>query len=101
MLKEVNGYAPGMIGKRETYTSLHGNTAFTPTGTSMRYLLLPCWVLTYRGDKPGTTFYFMMNGQNGKTCGRLPIRKGLLAGVAAAVGVAVAGLLMLGGVTLW
>ena len=36
-----------------------------------RYLLLPVWVLTYRG-KDNRLYYYAMNGQSGKTAGDLP-----------------------------
>lgn len=36
------------------------------------YVLLPVWVLTYRG-RNNTMYYFAMNGQTGKVCGKLPV----------------------------
>jgi len=44
-----------------------------------KYALLPVWALTYRDKKDGKVYYFAMNGQTGKICGRLPVDKGKLA----------------------
>ncbi|MDO4632779.1 MAG: TFIIB-type zinc ribbon-containing protein [Eubacteriales bacterium] len=40
-----------------------------------KYLLLPAWVVTYRGGD-GETYYYAMNGQTGKVAGILPISRG-------------------------
>ena len=40
--------------------------------TSWRYLLLPVWVLTYKAHNK-KIYTYMMNGQTGKLCGKLPI----------------------------
>lgn len=102
VLKEAQGHADKLIkSSGRHYDRLTGTTNFHPEDVAARYCLLPTWVLTYRGDKPGTTFYFMMNGQTGKTCGRLPIRWSKLLGVAAVVGAVVAGALCLGGAMIW
>ncbi len=37
-----------------------------------QYLLLPVWVLTYRG-RNGHLYYYTMNGQTGAVCGELPV----------------------------
>lgn len=59
-----------------------------------QYMLLPAWVMTYQYH--GETYYYAVNGQTGKVCGRLPLSKARLAilfgGVTAAVA-AVAGLI--------
>ena len=39
-----------------------------------KYLMLPVWVLTYKGDDD-KIYYYAMNGQNGKVCGVLPTDK--------------------------
>lgn len=62
---------------------------------SSNYVLLPVWVLTYRG-KDGKIYYYAMNGQTGKTCGELPIdnsrlRKNML------INIGIAFLVLLGG----
>lgn len=101
MLQEVQGYARQMLSAPGPYNSLNGNSAFQPSQTRMRYMLLPAWVLTWRSDKPGATYYYMMNGQTGEVCGKLPIDKVKLGLWAAGVGAAVAGLMCLGGALLW
>lgn len=37
-----------------------------------KYVLLPVWTLTYKG-KNNEVYYYAMNGQNGKVCGKLPV----------------------------
>ncbi len=53
------------------------------------YMLLPAWVMTYQYN--GETYYYAVNGQTGKVCGRLPVSKArlgiLFAGVTAAVAI--------------
>lgn len=39
------------------------------------YALLPVWVLTYRDKQKDQIYYFAMNGQTGKICGKLPVDK--------------------------
>lgn len=38
-----------------------------------QYVLLPVWTLTFKSSHNGQTYYFAMNGQTGKICGRLPV----------------------------
>ena len=42
------------------------------TNTDWNYVLLPVWLLTYI-DKKKKTYFYAMNGQTGKVCGKLPI----------------------------
>lgn len=52
--------------------------------TDYRYVLLPVWMLTYQGhDKKH--YYYAMNGQTGKVCGKLPVDYGKLGGLFAAI----------------
>ncbi len=63
------------------------------------YMLLPAWVMTYQYH--GDTYYYAVNGQTGKVCGRLPLSKARLAilfgGVTAAVAAVAA---LIGGIFL-
>ena len=61
------------------------------------YALLPVWILTYR-DKAGKDelYYFAMNGQTGKICGKLPVAKGKLVKLFLEIFVPVAAILMIG-----
>lgn len=61
LLETVSGYA----------SVTPGNTQVEMEEEDWRYLLLPVWVLTYRG-KDNRLYYYAMNGQNGKTAGDLP-----------------------------
>ena len=38
------------------------------------YIMLPVWTVTYQG-RDGKTYYYSMNGQNGKVYGELPVDK--------------------------
>lgn len=101
MESEAGGYVPGMMKAQHSYQSLSGKTNFGVTRTQMRYVLMPAWILTYKSEKPGATYYYMMNGQTGRVCGKLPIDKNRLLLYAAGVGAAVTGMLGLGGAFLW
>lgn len=37
------------------------------------YALLPVWTLTYNDKARGKIYYFALNGQTGKICGKLPV----------------------------
>lgn len=39
------------------------------------YALLPVWTLTYRDQVKNEMYYFTINGQSGKVCGKLPVDK--------------------------
>ena len=52
------------------------------------YLLLPVWVLTY-ASRGGSVYYYTMNGQTGKICGKLPVDYGRLIAFAGIVSVIV------------
>lgn len=39
------------------------------------YALLPVWALTYRDEGRDEMYYFTINGQTGKVCGKLPVDK--------------------------
>lgn len=102
MLSEAKRNADNVIKARGTrFDTLSGTTNFTPTDVKMRYCLLPAWVLTYRAAEPGKTYYFMMNGQTGTTCGRLPIKWSKVLTSGAIVGGIVCALLCMGGAFIW
>lgn len=99
ILAEAKGYAPELIRRGSKFDSLNGQTTFQPEEPRMRYVLLPAWVLTYKhGEK---LYYYMMNGQNGRVCGKLPIDSGKLASWAAGAFAVVTGLMLAGGAMLW
>ena len=101
MTAEATGYADSLMEANHTFDTLSGQTRFTPGSVRMKYVLLPAWVLTYKGGKDGAPYYYMMNGQTGKVCGRLPIDKKRLLAAALGVGLAVFLILCAGGKLLW
>lgn len=62
-----------------------------------QYAMLPVWVMTYRHKEQGKTYYFTMNGQTGKICGKLPVDTQKLMGLFAAIFAPVFAVLMIGG----
>ncbi len=66
------------------------------SASDWRYVLLPVWVLTYKGTG-GKTYYYAMNGQTGKVCGQLPVDGKRLGALFAGVTVPLFLLLLLGG----
>ena len=86
LLDTVQGYASVNPG----HTEIHLEKA------DWSYLLLPVWVLTYRG-KDDRLYYYAMNGQNGKTAGDLPTDMPKAAAFSAVLGVIVLILCLIGG----
>ncbi len=101
ILQEVRDYAGDMMRQDHSFNTLSGETAFTPTDVKMKYVLLPAWVLTYKGGKDGAPYYYMMNGQTGRICGKLPIDRKRMLAAALGLGLAVFLLLCGGGAFLW
>lgn len=102
VLEEVKGYSEQMFIQADNpYQSLHGRASFTPDKVKAKYLLLPAWVLTYKHRANGEPYYYMMNGQTGQVCGKLPVNKGKLYAVGALLGVLTFALLCLGGAFIW
>ena len=98
---EANGYASSMMQQNHAFNSLSGNTSFRPASVKMKYVLLPAWVLTWKGGKDGAPYYYMMNGQTGRVCGKLPLDKKRLLAAALGIGLAVFLVLCGGGAFIW
>ncbi|MDR2465218.1 MAG: TFIIB-type zinc ribbon-containing protein [Streptococcaceae bacterium] len=60
-----------------TVTNLNGNMRIAQLNQS--YALLPVWLITYRYTGENTLYFFAINGETGKTAGKLPIAKAKLA----------------------
>ncbi|MBQ2952785.1 MAG: TFIIB-type zinc ribbon-containing protein [Clostridia bacterium] len=101
VLQELQGYADRLIRSNHGFHSLSGETRFKAGAVSRRYVLLPVWVLTWKGGSDGAPYYYLMNGQTGKVCGKLPVSWKKLIGWAVGAGVAVCGLLLAGGMFIW
>lgn len=71
---EAKEYATNML--RESVSGYETVTdqknSFSNRKETFSYTLLPVWTLTYPG-KDGKTYYYSMNAQTGKVCGKLPI----------------------------
>ena len=101
MTSEASGYASGMMKAEHPFNTLDGSTTFKATDVRMKYVLLPAWVLTYKGEKGGAPYYYMMNGQTGAVCGKLPLKKSKLLLCSLLVGAAVFAAMCLGGAFVW
>jgi len=100
-IREASGYASSMMRQNHPFNSLDGKTDFRATKVESRYVLLPAWVLTWKGGKDGAPYYYMMNGQTGKVCGKLPIDKKRVLATALGVGIAIFLALCGGGAFIW
>ncbi|MGX6979723.1 TFIIB-type zinc ribbon-containing protein [Vagococcus elongatus] len=99
---ELKGYGQSLL--KDTvkgYTQIfQEQTDFHGVKDTSQYVLLPVWVLTYRGrgDKnQEQLYYYAMNGDSGKTSGRLPVDKKKVGLFAAAIFSAVFILVLIGG----
>lgn len=101
MEAEASGIAPSLIKKDHPYNSLTGNASFQVEKQDMRYVLLPAWVLTWKNNKTDEMYYYMMNGETGQVCGKLPVDKKKLLLTALGAGIAVFAALCAGGALLW
>lgn len=101
ILEETQRYAQEMMSQNGEFNSLTGQTDYKATKTKMKYLMLPAWVLTYKGGEKGEPYYYMMNGQTGAVCGKLPLKKSKLLLCSLIVGAAVFAVLCLGGAFVW
>ncbi len=98
---EVSRRADGVMRQGHSFDTLTGSTSFLTEERNLRYVLLPAWALTYKHRGDGTAYYYMMNGQTGTVCGKLPIHRSKLLGWCCAVAAAVFAAMCLGGAFLW
>ena len=77
---ELTGYVKPILSETLNYNAYSGQTSAKLVSQKADYVLLPTWVLTYKGKKApdGTPYYYIMNGCTGTICGKLPIDKGRL-----------------------
>lgn len=101
MIAEASGYASDMMEQDHSFNALSGHTNFRATNVKMKYVLLPAWVLTYKGGKDGAPYYYMMNGQTGRVCGKLPIDKKRVLATALGIGLTLFLVLCGGGAFIW
>jgi len=85
IIHELKDYTDTMIREDLHYTSVSGTTLVNPKGERYRYVLLPTWIVTYK-DHAGKLWHYAMNGQTGALCGKLPVDKGKVAALGAAIG---------------
>jgi len=85
IIRELKDYTDTMIREDMHYTSVNGTTLVNPKGERYRYVLLPTWIVTYK-DHAGKLWHYAMNGQTGALCGKLPVDKGKVAALGAAIG---------------
>lgn len=82
----------------DTVTTL--SSQFHICGENWKYLLVPVWVLTYRG-KNDKIYYYAMNGQTRKISGELPVDKMKVLKLFLCIFAVVFLLLLLGGYFIW
>ncbi len=99
--EECRGYAKDLLTSDSGLSRLKGQTNLSGEEVRMRYALLPSWVLTYAHGKSQKVYYYMMNGQNGKVCGKLPVNRKKLLAACLILGGGVFALLCGGGAFLW
>ena len=88
--KEVKGYVEPLLTNDMPYEHYSGQTAVNPRELETQYVMLPTWVLTYPNkENAKDPYYYAMNGCTGEVCGKLPLNKGKLWAVGAAIGAAV------------
>lgn len=94
---EINKYCENLL--KETMTSYsHIRPISCNTNINQidwEYTLLPVWTLTYKYKDE--IYYFAMNGQTGKTCGKLPVNMPKLLAFAGGISAVVFLILTLGG----
>lgn len=82
--EDVVDYSAQLL--RETISG-YDTVALTEKGASMelkwRYALVPVWLMTFKNGVKD--YFYAMNGQNGITCGKLPLSRSKLAILFAAV----------------
>ncbi len=101
MKREIKGYVPALIKRGNPYDSLSGKTEFRTYEEKVQYVLLPAYLLTYQGKTPEEPYYYMMNGQTGTVCGKLPLNRKKLALFSLLLGTVACALLMMGGSFIW
>lgn len=89
ILKDAREYSHRLLQESiQGYATVTGQEMKIGTEqVNQEYLMVPVWMLTYRG-KDGSLYYYAMNGQTGEICGRLPVdyvRLGAASGILAAV----------------
>ncbi len=94
---DINNYSKEVIKETTSDYSSVRETSFncTPTNVSWEYGLLPVWTMTYMYKN--NLYYYAMNGQSGKICGKLPVDKKKLLLFAGGLSLLLCLILLLGG----
>jgi len=94
---DIKGYCEALLkGTMQGYsdvTPTYSNTLIN--NIAWEYTLLPVWAMTYKYKNE--TFYYAMNGQSGKTCGKLPVDMKKLLAVAGIISAISMVILSIGG----
>lgn len=90
--QELENYVEPLLTSDTHYDSRTGSASAHIKSIKSKYVLLPTWVLTYKGAG-SEPYYYAMNGRTGTVCGKLPINKGKLYLWGLGLGALVAGLL--------
>lgn len=100
--EEVRQHSSDMVkGSVSGYDAVNTLSAgFDILAEKWRYLLVPVWVLTYKGNN-NKIYYYAMNGQTRKVSGELPVDKKKIGKLFLTIFMVVFLLLLLGGYFLW
>ena len=100
--REISDYSKSILKDSISgYTTVKSsNLALDTPSEHWKYILLPVWVLTYKG-KDDKMYYYAMNGQTKNICGELPIDYKKVALMFAAIAIPVFLLLLFGGYFIW
>jgi len=97
VLKDINNFCEQIL--KNTMSSYSSVSPISKNTTiqniAWEYCLLPVWTVTY--NYKGEIYYFALNGQTGKTCGKLPVDMKKLVTVAGGISAVLLGLLSIGG----
>lgn len=96
--QETRRYAQDIMRESAVgYTSvMPGHTEVRTWKEDWSYVMVPVWVITYKGHN-GQIYYYAINGQTGKVCGKLPVNYTKLGAVSAVISAAVFLLALVGG----
>ena len=98
VMDEVAGYSAELLRSTVSgYNTVTLTDQEANVNVKWRYALVPVWLMTFKSG--GKDYFFAMNGQNGTTCGKLPLSRPKMAALFASIAAVAAFIVLyLGGV---